>query len=115
MLASIAAAPITGSIPIATKAIVLPVIGLSSADIALILAVDWLTDRLTTSTNVWACCIACDVVQHLSRDELEPVDVLEETDEKCTDVTGKTNSVAIEIAAEEETITETKEDIQNIA
>ena len=72
-------------------------------------------DRLTTPTNVWACCVACDVVQHFSREELVATDEPEETDEKCTDVTGETNSVAIEIAAEEEEITETKEDIQNIA
>ena len=72
------------------------------------------SDRLTTPTNVWATCVACAVVEHLSRDELGPRDELEESDEKCTDVTGETNSVTIEIVTEEEGIIEKKEDIQNI-
>ena len=71
-------------------------------------------DRLTTPTNVWGCCVACAVVEHFSRDELKPIE-LGETDKKCTDVTAETNSVAIEIAAEEEQVIEKQEFIQNIA
>ncbi|XP_028403773.1 excitatory amino acid transporter 1-like [Dendronephthya gigantea] len=106
-LASVAAAPIAGSIPIVTRTIVLQVIGITSADIALILAVDWLMDRLTTPINVWATCIACAVVEHISRDELQITDDVSQTDDKddtISVVTGEINSVAIDgfdVVAEE--------------
>ncbi len=59
-------------------------------------------DRLTTPVNVWASCVACAVVEHLSRDELERIDDVYETSEACSDVTAETNSVAIDIVEEEE-------------
>ena len=72
-------------------------------------------DRLTTPTNVWACCVCCAVVEHLSRDQLGPIDNLSEcTSDTCTaDVASNTNSVAIDIAEEENM--EEKEEIENIA
>jgi Na+/H+-dicarboxylate symporter len=41
-IGSVVAAPVPGSAPIVSKTIVLQAIGIRSADISLILAVDWL-------------------------------------------------------------------------
>ena len=64
---------------------------------------------------MWANCVACAVVEHVSRDELEPMNDEPKTEDTSSDVTGDVNSVAIDIVEEEERNTEKKKDVENIA
>ncbi|VDM52482.1 unnamed protein product [Angiostrongylus costaricensis] len=68
-LASIGAASIPGA-GLVTMTIVLTALGLPVNDISLVVAVDWLIDRLRTSVNVIGDAFGCGFVYHLSRKDL---------------------------------------------
>ncbi|XP_002124271.2 excitatory amino acid transporter 3-like [Ciona intestinalis] len=67
-----------------TLIIVLTAVGLPTEDITLILAIDWLLDRLRTTVNVLGDSIGAGVVAHLSRKDLH---LDSDTDDATTDVT----------------------------
>lgn len=71
--ASIGAASIP-SAGLVTMMLVLTAIGLPTDDIAMILSVDWLLDRLRTSVNVVGDAFGAGIVYHLSKSELDQVD-----------------------------------------
>ncbi|CAK8685606.1 unnamed protein product [Clavelina lepadiformis] len=54
-----------------TLIIVLSAVGLPTEDITLILAIDWLLDRIRTTVNVLGDSIGAGVIEHLSRKDLQ--------------------------------------------
>ncbi|XP_028403885.1 excitatory amino acid transporter 1-like [Dendronephthya gigantea] len=106
-IATLAAPPIPGSVLIAVQGIVLQVIGIPTADVWLIFAVEWLTDRISTPVNIWANSLALVIFEHYSRDELQSLDDCTEALEEVSVVSAKgapdsthTNAVVIDIADE---------------
>ncbi|XP_064628552.1 excitatory amino acid transporter-like isoform X2 [Lineus longissimus] len=79
-LASIGAASIP-SAGLVTMIMVLTSVGLPVEDITLIVAVDWLLDRIRTSVNVLGDSFGAGIVAHLSRAELEAQDRIREEQE----------------------------------
>lgn len=71
--ASVGAASVP-SAGLITMMLVLSSVGLPLEDISLIVAVDWLLDRIRTSINVLGDAIGAGIVAHLSRFELEESD-----------------------------------------
>ncbi|KRT78732.1 hypothetical protein AMK59_8066, partial [Oryctes borbonicus] len=57
-----------------TMVMVLDTIGLPAEDVSLILAVDWILDRLRTTINVMGDSFGAGIVYHLSRKDLEKLD-----------------------------------------
>ncbi|XP_074872327.1 excitatory amino acid transporter 2-like [Carettochelys insculpta] len=72
-LASVGAASIP-SAGLVTMLLILTAVGLPTQDISLLVAVDWLLDRLRTSINVVGDSFGAGIVHHLSRAELAAVD-----------------------------------------
>lgn len=68
-LASVGAASIP-SAGLVTMILVLTAVGLPTQDISLIVAVDWLLDRIRTTVNVLGDSFGAGIVDHLSRKEL---------------------------------------------
>ncbi|CAL8069618.1 unnamed protein product [Calicophoron daubneyi] len=81
-LAAIGAASVP-SAGLVTMMLVLTSVGLPTKDISLILAVDWLLDRIRTSINVLGDAVGAGIVDHLCRKELAEKDaqVEQELDE----------------------------------
>ncbi|XP_067408279.1 excitatory amino acid transporter 2-like [Emydura macquarii macquarii] len=72
-LASVGAASIP-SAGLVTMLLILTAVGLPTQDISLLVAVDWLLDRLRTSINVVGDSFGAGIVHHLSRAELAAID-----------------------------------------
>uniref|UniRef100_A0A8C4TC35 Amino acid transporter n=1 Tax=Erpetoichthys calabaricus TaxID=27687 RepID=A0A8C4TC35_ERPCA len=72
-LASVGAASIP-SAGLVTMLLILTAVGLPTQDISLLIAVDWLLDRMRTSINVVGDSFGAGIVDHLSRAELEFLD-----------------------------------------
>ncbi|TPP64309.1 Amino acid transporter [Fasciola gigantica] len=72
-LAAIGAASVP-SAGLVTMMLVLTSVGLPTKDISLILAVDWLLDRIRTSINVLGDAVGAGIVDHLCRKELAEKD-----------------------------------------
>ncbi|XP_030055318.1 excitatory amino acid transporter 2 [Microcaecilia unicolor] len=72
-LASVGAASIP-SAGLVTMLLILTAVGLPTQDISLLIAVDWLLDRMRTSVNVVGDSFGAGIVYHLSKAELEDLD-----------------------------------------
>ncbi|CAB1342036.1 unnamed protein product, partial [Coregonus sp. 'balchen'] len=72
-LASVGAASIP-SAGLVTMLLILTAVGLPTQDISLLIAVDWLLDRMRTSINVVGDSFGAGIVDHLSRAELAEID-----------------------------------------
>lgn len=72
-LASVGAASVP-SAGLVTMMLVLTAVGLPTSDISLIIAVDWLLDRIRTSINVLGDAFGAGIVYHLSKKELDEQD-----------------------------------------
>ncbi|TRY87798.1 hypothetical protein DNTS_015704 [Danionella cerebrum] len=72
-LASVGAASIP-SAGLVTMLLILTAVGLPTQDISLLVAVDWLLDRMRTSINVVGDSFGAGIVDHLSRSELAVID-----------------------------------------
>ncbi|KAG9472525.1 hypothetical protein GDO78_019074, partial [Eleutherodactylus coqui] len=72
-LASVGAASIP-SAGLVTMLLILTAVGLPTQDISLLVAVDWLLDRMRTSVNVVGDSFGAGIVYHLSKAELEALD-----------------------------------------
>ncbi|XP_054706096.1 excitatory amino acid transporter-like [Uloborus diversus] len=71
--ASIGAASVP-SAGLVTMLLVLTAVGLPTQDISMIVAVDWLLDRIRTSVNVLGDAYGAGIVYHLSKNELDQMD-----------------------------------------
>ncbi|XP_072374921.1 excitatory amino acid transporter 2-like isoform X2 [Scyliorhinus torazame] len=72
-LASVGAASIP-SAGLVTMLLILTAVGLPTQDISLLVAVDWLLDRMRTSVNVVGDSFGAGIVFHLSKEELANID-----------------------------------------
>ncbi|XP_061606487.1 solute carrier family 1 member 9 isoform X2 [Phyllopteryx taeniolatus] len=75
-LASVGAASIP-SAGLVTMLLILTAVGLPTQDISLLIAVDWLLDRMRTSINVVGDSFGAGIVDHLSKAELQEIDAAE--------------------------------------
>ncbi|XP_075906340.1 excitatory amino acid transporter 2-like isoform X3 [Nelusetta ayraudi] len=73
-LASVGAASIP-SAGLVTMLLILTAVGLPTQDISLLVAVDWLLDRFRTSVNVVGDSFGAGIVYHMSKAELEELDM----------------------------------------
>ncbi|KAL2717261.1 excitatory amino acid transporter-like [Vespula squamosa] len=108
-LASIGAASIP-SAALISMLLISTTLGLPTDDISLLLAIDWILDRIRTSVNVLGDGYGAGIVYHLSKTELEKMDeerrlqeletgsLLKDTSDKCQE----------EIVSDDQQISETK-------
>ncbi|XP_078457505.1 excitatory amino acid transporter 2-like isoform X1 [Lampetra fluviatilis] len=82
-LASVGAASIP-SAGLVTMLLILTAVGLPTSDISLLVAVDWLLDRMRTSVNVVGDSFGAGIVYHLSRAELDALDARAHEDSELT-------------------------------
>ncbi|XP_049599943.1 excitatory amino acid transporter 2 isoform X3 [Syngnathus scovelli] len=75
-LASVGAASIP-SAGLVTMLLILTAVGLPTQDISLLIAVDWLLDRMRTSINVVGDSFGAGIVDYLSKAELQEIDAAE--------------------------------------
>ncbi|XP_046844090.1 excitatory amino acid transporter-like [Xenia sp. Carnegie-2017] len=103
-IATFASPPIPASSPINVQNIVLKVVGIPSADIGLIIAIDWVIDRFGTILNVWSNCVACVIINHYSKTEIDSLNCVPNLalEDGRVVVSMHTNQVAIDIADEED-------------
>ncbi|XP_010786932.1 excitatory amino acid transporter 3 [Notothenia coriiceps] len=78
-VASIGAAGVPNA-GLVTMVIVLTAVGLPANDVTLIVAVDWLLDRFRTMINVLGDAYGAGIVQKLSKNELERMDLISDVD-----------------------------------
>ncbi|XP_053545922.1 excitatory amino acid transporter 2-like [Bombina bombina] len=76
-LASVGAASIP-SAGLVTMLLILTAVGLPTQDISLLIAVDWLLDRMRTSINVVGDSFGAGIIYHLSKAELAAIDAKHE-------------------------------------
>ncbi|KAM9298898.1 excitatory amino acid transporter 2-like [Gastrophryne carolinensis] len=76
-LASVGAASIP-SAGLVTMLLILTAVGLPTQDISLLVAVDWLLDRMRTSINVVGDSFGAGIIYHLSKNELAAIDAKHE-------------------------------------
>ncbi|XP_069765144.1 excitatory amino acid transporter 2-like [Narcine bancroftii] len=84
-LASVGAASIP-SAGLVTMLLILTAVGLPTQDISLLIAVDWLLDRMRTSINVIGDSFGAGIVHHLSKLELAAIDA-QHTDQSDVEMT----------------------------
>ncbi|KAM4703987.1 excitatory amino acid transporter 2-like [Rhinophrynus dorsalis] len=77
-LASVGAASIP-SAGLVTMLLILTAVGLPTQDISLLIAVDWLLDRMRTSINVVGDSFGAGIIYHLSKTELAAIDAKHDT------------------------------------
>ncbi|XP_018429914.1 PREDICTED: excitatory amino acid transporter 2-like [Nanorana parkeri] len=77
-LASVGAASIP-SAGLVTMLLILTAVGLPTQDISLLIAVDWLLDRMRTSINVVGDSFGAGIIYHLSKAELAAIDAKHDT------------------------------------
>ncbi|KAG8567884.1 hypothetical protein GDO81_013816 [Engystomops pustulosus] len=77
-LASVGAASIP-SAGLVTMLLILTAVGLPTQDISLLIAVDWLLDRMRTSINVVGDSFGAGIIYHLSKGELAAIDAKHDT------------------------------------
>lgn len=78
-VASIGAAGVPNA-GLVTMVIVLTAVGLPASDVTLIIAVDWLIDRFRTMINVLGDAFGAGIVEKLSKQELDRMDVTSDVD-----------------------------------
>ncbi|KAK5848747.1 hypothetical protein PBY51_006339 [Eleginops maclovinus] len=78
-VASIGAAGVPNA-GLVTMVIVLTAVGLPANDVTLIVAVDWLLDRFRTMINVLGDAYGASIVQKLSKNELDRMDLISDVD-----------------------------------
>uniref|UniRef100_A0A2S2P1S6 Amino acid transporter n=2 Tax=Schizaphis graminum TaxID=13262 RepID=A0A2S2P1S6_SCHGA len=90
-LACTAASMSSAAIPSAAIVLVVmlcSVINIPTEDVSLLFAVDWLVDRFRTMNNLIGDCYTVAIVQHLSKEELEQDDSLNEKETEEAHVNG---------------------------
>ncbi|XP_046622656.1 excitatory amino acid transporter-like [Neodiprion virginianus] len=91
-LASVGAASIPSSALI-TMLLVLTALGLPTDDVSLLFTVDWILDRIRTSINVLGDGYGAGIVYHLSKTELEKMDVERKLDNLETGISPGTEEI----------------------
>ncbi|KAG9481541.1 hypothetical protein GDO78_010663 [Eleutherodactylus coqui] len=89
-LASVGAASIP-SAGLVTMLLILTAVGLPTQDISLLIAVDWLLDRMRTSINVVGDSFGAGIIYHLSKEELAAIDAKHDTRHDTKDGTDMVN------------------------